>query len=263
MKVIGVTSRTSNSGKTTVVEKLVEELKKRGYSIATVKHIAKDNFTVDKVGSDTWRHARAGAELVVGLSDSEAAFILKEGKGLKKTFEIIEKLGNYDFVIVEGFKKGNYPKIIVAESIDDIAEMRDDNTIAVSGIVASRNPELDLPVVDVLKNPEKLADILDTPEFKVKTILSRLPGINCTKCGSKSCAEMAEKIFRKEADFKDCVVLRAGKEVEVFVGGNEVPLGSFVQGFVKNIVLGMVDTLKKTEVKLGDEIVIKVRLKDD
>ncbi len=263
MEVIGVISKTSKSGKTTVVEKLVEELKKRGYNIATVKHIPRDNFTVDKPESDTWKHASAGAGLVVGLSNDEAAFILKEGKSLDKTFEIIKKLGSYDFVIVEGFKKENFPKIIAAKTVEDIEELKDDSTIAVSGLVASQEPELELPVVDVMKNPEKLADLLDTPEFRVKSILSRLPGINCTKCGSKSCAEMAERIFRGEKGFEDCVVMKAGKEVEIFVGDKEVPLGGFVQDFVKNVVLGMVSTLKKTEINPGDEIVIKVRLKDD
>ncbi len=259
MEIISVVSRTSKSGKTTVVEKLVEVLKKRGYSVATIKHIPKEKFTIDREGSDTWIHAKAGAELVVGLSNHEAAFLLKKEKSLEEVIELIENFGKYDFLIIEGFRKEKFPKIIAAKSLEDVEELRDELTLAVSGVVASQNPELDLPVVDVLREPEKLADILESPELRIKSVLRKLPMLNCGECGL-NCTEMARKIAEGEKTFEDCVVIKAGRDVVIEISGRDVPLGSFVQGFVRNIVMGMVTSLKKVELKEGDEIVVKVRV---
>lgn len=261
MEIISVISKTSKSGKTTVVGKLVEVLKKRGYSVATIKHIPKEKFTIDREGSDTWIHGKAGADLVVGLSNHEAAFLLKQEKSLKEVIELIKNFGSYDFLIIEGFKRNKFPKIIAAKSLEDVEELRDELTLAVSGIIASKNPELDLPVVDVLKEPEKLADILDSPELRVKAVLRKLPMLNCGECGL-NCTEMARKIAKGEKKFEDCVVIKAGRDVVIEISGRDVPLGSFVQDFVRNVVVGMVASLKRVELKDGDEILVRVKFKE-
>jgi len=56
------------SGKTTAVEILVRGLTKRGYKVATVKHIPETDLTIDTKGKDTWRHAKAGARTVISVS---------------------------------------------------------------------------------------------------------------------------------------------------------------------------------------------------
>ena len=63
------------SGKTTVTEVLIRELTKKGYKVATVKHIPEQNFTIDTEGKDTWRHARAGASKVISVAPKEIAVI--------------------------------------------------------------------------------------------------------------------------------------------------------------------------------------------
>lgn len=257
MEVVGVVSKVSKSGKTLTVERLVGELKRRGYRVATVKHIPKEKFTIDREGSDTWRHAIAGADLVVGLSSDETAFLVKEGKSLHETLAEIEKLGSYDFVIVEGFKKESFPRIVAVRSAGEAEELLDDSTIAVVGALSQE--EMGIPVIDMQAQPERLVEILETEELKAKSILARLPVLDCGDCGSASCAEMAEKISTGAKRFEDCVVLSAGREVEIYVGGKEVPLGSFVQDFVRNVTMGMLSSLKKAEVEPGDEVVIRVR----
>src|SRR5512134_4143595 len=64
----------SDAGKTTLIEKLVPELVRRGYRIATVKHDV-HGFEVDREGKDSWRHKQAGAHTVVISSPSKLAVI--------------------------------------------------------------------------------------------------------------------------------------------------------------------------------------------
>jgi len=258
MDVIGVISTERKKGKTLTVENLVKELKGRGYSVATVKHIPRKNFTLDREGSDTWKHARAGADLVVGASKGETAFLVQEGRGLGETLGLMESLGSYDFAIVEGFKRESIPQIVVADSREEAEVLTGENTIAVVAPSAPEGHSPEVPFIS-MEEAEKLADLLDSREFRLENIVNKLPGLDCGECGSSSCREMAEFILQREKSFADCVVLQAGKEVEISIGGREVPLGGFVQDFVKNVVTGMVSTLKKAEAREGEEVVVRVR----
>ena len=62
--IVSVVGR-SGAGRTTLLEKLIPELKQRGYRVATIKHHAHPGFEIDQPGKDTWRHANAGSEQVV------------------------------------------------------------------------------------------------------------------------------------------------------------------------------------------------------
>ncbi|GFP23998.1 molybdopterin-guanine dinucleotide biosynthesis adapter protein, partial [Candidatus Hakubella thermalkaliphila] len=72
----------TDSGKTTLLEKLVAELKKRGYRVGTVKHDI-HGFEVDHPGKDSWRHAQAGADTVAISSPQKLALIKKVDHDLK------------------------------------------------------------------------------------------------------------------------------------------------------------------------------------
>ena len=65
----------SKSGKTTLLEKLIRELKNRGYRIGTIKHHSHPGIEMDKPGKDTWRHARAGRDHVVIAAPDQVASI--------------------------------------------------------------------------------------------------------------------------------------------------------------------------------------------
>ena len=62
----------SNSGKTTLIERVIPELVRAGYKVATVKH-AGHGFDLDTEGKDSWRHKQAGASSVVIISKSRLA----------------------------------------------------------------------------------------------------------------------------------------------------------------------------------------------
>lgn len=102
---------TSDSGKTTLIEKLLREIKNRGYRVATIKHDV-HGFDIDKPGKDTWRHAQAGADVVVISSPVKLAMIEKVVEELTLD-EIIARINNVDLIMTEGYKRGDKPKIEV------------------------------------------------------------------------------------------------------------------------------------------------------
>ncbi len=102
----------SNSGKTTIVERLIAEFKRRGYRVATIKHEAY-GFDIDKPGKDSWRHAQAGSDAVV-LSSAQKLALIKNVDHEPSIAELARLIGtDFDIIIVEGFKRGKGLKIEV------------------------------------------------------------------------------------------------------------------------------------------------------
>lgn len=104
----------SNSGKTTLIEKLLPELKARGYRVATIKHDV-HGFDLDQPGKDTWRHAQAGSDVVVISSPSKLAMIRKTDRDLSLD-EVIARVDGVDLIMTEGYKRGDKPKLEVFQS---------------------------------------------------------------------------------------------------------------------------------------------------
>lgn len=92
----------SNTGKTTLLEKIISELKGRGYRVGTVKYHHKD-IHVDQPGKDSYRHSQAGAEAVVIASPQKFALVRQTVKEwpLEK---LLQLLTDMDIIITEGFK---------------------------------------------------------------------------------------------------------------------------------------------------------------
>jgi molybdopterin-guanine dinucleotide biosynthesis protein MobB len=104
MKVISVVG-TKKTGKTTLVTALVRSLKQHG-KVGTIKNMA--GHPIDR--GDTRRHFDAGADTVIGLGNGQLK--LKRGGTLESALEELERDG-MDFVVVEGFKQSNLPKIVL------------------------------------------------------------------------------------------------------------------------------------------------------
>jgi len=122
----------SDSGKTTLIEKLVPELTRRGYRIATVKHDV-HGFEVDREGKDSWRHKQAGAHTVVISSPKKVALIRDVEKDLTLE-EIRERLiQDVDLILSEGYKKDVQPKIEIfrKEKHKELLCTKEDNLIAI------------------------------------------------------------------------------------------------------------------------------------
>ncbi len=102
----------SKSGKTTLIEGLIPELKSRGYRVATVKHVA-HGTTFDEPGRDSWRHIQAGSEATV-ISSPNRMVLVKPTTSDAALDEIARLFGeDYDLILAEGFKRDSAPKIEV------------------------------------------------------------------------------------------------------------------------------------------------------
>lgn len=100
------------TGKTTLIEKLIPELKSRGYRVATIKHTAHD-FEMDTEGKDSWKHAQAGSECTVLASARKMALFREVDHDLSPS-EIARMVSDdFDIVLAEGFKRSDEPKIEV------------------------------------------------------------------------------------------------------------------------------------------------------
>jgi molybdopterin-guanine dinucleotide biosynthesis protein MobB len=124
----------SNTGKTTLIEGIIPELKKQGYRVATIKHNL-HGFDVDREGKDSWRHRRAGAGTVV-LAAPRSIVVFDE---LDREYDIKGIAENYiknrDIIITEGFKGNPLPKIEVFRTAlkQELLCGPDDNLIALAG----------------------------------------------------------------------------------------------------------------------------------
>ncbi|MDA8228604.1 MAG: molybdopterin-guanine dinucleotide biosynthesis protein B [Desulfitobacterium hafniense] len=112
--VISIVGQGSNSGKTTLLEKLIREGKNRGWRIATIKHDV-HGFEIDIPGKDSWRHAQAGADIVV-LSSPKKIAVLEAVTEDSSLDEIISRIKGVDLILTEGYKRNDKPKIEVFRS---------------------------------------------------------------------------------------------------------------------------------------------------
>ncbi len=102
----------SHSGKTTLLESLIAELKRRGHKVAIVKHSHHAN-DLDTASKDTWRFTRAGSE-ISAINSLDHLAIYRRTDGYFDPGEISSfVLWDYDLILTEGFKGSNYPKIEV------------------------------------------------------------------------------------------------------------------------------------------------------
>jgi molybdopterin-guanine dinucleotide biosynthesis protein B len=101
----------SNSGKTTVVERLVRTLTKRGHRVAAIKHAA-HGYSADPPGKDSWRVLQAGADQMV-LVGPDTYTIRRRCQRPPALQELIREIQNVDLILVEGFKSEPGPKIEV------------------------------------------------------------------------------------------------------------------------------------------------------
>lgn len=147
----------SESGKTTLIERIIPELIREGWRVATIKH-SRRGFDIDRKGKDSWRHRQAGARMTVMASPEQVAVIESTGRDL----DIGELRDRYihgvDIVLSEGFKGNQYPKIEVfrASLKRELLCSKEDNLIA----VASDTPvDIDVPHFD-LDDTEGIARLI-------------------------------------------------------------------------------------------------------
>jgi molybdopterin-guanine dinucleotide biosynthesis protein B len=149
----------SDSGKTTLLEKLIRELANRGYKVGSIKHDA-HSFEIDHEGKDSWRHKKAGATITLISSPSKIAMVLDSDHDHTLT-ELRDKfIKDVDIVLTEGFKRESLPKIEVfrSEMRRELLCSEDDNLIAIAGDAEAA--PVGVPIFD-LNDPSRLADFIE------------------------------------------------------------------------------------------------------
>lgn len=160
MKVFGITGW-KNSGKTTLVVKLVEALTARGYQVSTLKH-AHHHFDIDHQGTDSFRHREAGAQEVLVASEKRWALIHEVKSNPPEELPLqyfIDKMKPVDLLLVEGFKQETFPKLMVVRpdhnaeplpaEVGNVVAVASDSTVEVADYHVA-GPLLDLNQVDAI-----------------------------------------------------------------------------------------------------------------
>jgi len=222
------------SGKTVTVETITRGLSKKGYRVATAKHIPEVDFTIDTKEKDTWKHAQAGAHIVFVVAPKEFTVIGKMDTAKLDIDFLVQQCENeVDVLILEGFRKlvaknPLIPKIVTIKASTEFTE-----TLKVfSPILAFEAPsdlkagKLRIPVVDALKEPEKLVEIID---------------------------KRVGPIITKRRLAKD--------EMDVRLNERILPMNPFVQQYVRNVLLGILSELKTAEIKGDEGISIRIKKK--
>ncbi len=219
MKIISVVG-TKDTGKTTLVTKIIEELVNRDFDVGTIKHMH-ESFDVE--GRDTWKHRKAGAELVIGSAD-ETFFLLNESLELDNILTIIECMKKLDFLVIEGLKTSHYAKI-------SVSSFEDEYTIKKVNVMEMDDNEL-----------KSLVNLIEERSY------SRLPELNCNECGYERCKDFAKALAKGEVAENTCA-MKKEKEIELKIDGLSIPMNPFVQTFVRNTIIGMISSLKGDELK--------------
>ena len=231
-RVIVAVVGSSETGKTTAVEILINGLTKMGYTVASAKRIPESEFTIDTEGKDTWRHAKAGANTVLSVAPKELTTIKKVDTTEYSLEQIIAEFEDeVDIIILEGFKSlvGQdmiVPKLVAVKTVDEISEAlgRYKNILAFIGPIPDKKVKTEVPFIDVPKEPEKLVDLV---KQKVAVLVERK---------------------RKQEE-----------KITIQLDGRFLPLSPFVQEIVRDTIVAMISTLKgfKKEGKEKVSIVIK------
>ena len=154
--IIAAVSGVKNSGKTTMMEKLIAELSRRGLRVATIKHDGHD-FTPDVPGTDSWRFGQAGACGYAVYSPVRYELVRMTPTDERDFFPVFPEA---DVILLEGFKDSAYPKIEVVRAGNSEGPVCDPATLLA---VCSDLPlELgDIPVLG-LDDAERAADLILT-----------------------------------------------------------------------------------------------------
>lgn len=157
-KIIIIVGR-SNSGKTTLVEKLIRHYKSEGKKVSAIKSMRHD-FQMDHEGKDTWRYREAGAFSAAITNGRTMAFV----SDIDDDFNPLDIAHRYfpdsDIIIIEGYKESRNTKIeVIGDSTEDPLFINDG---AVKLAVTDREITAPIPVLkrddiaSIVKEIEKI-----------------------------------------------------------------------------------------------------------
>ena len=161
MKIIGVVGW-KDTGKTTLIEKLVKEFNNRSLTVSTIKH-SHHNFSVDRQGTDSFRHFNAGTKETILASEQKWIKFSRQTSNPKLNLPyLIEQIIPVDIVIVEGFKDSDHKKVEVIDSMSSRKPLYETDS-AICGLIINQHkiqnsvlPQFDRDEV------EEICDFIET-----------------------------------------------------------------------------------------------------
>lgn len=237
----------SKTGKTTTIENIIKELKRRRYSVGSIKEIHFEKFEIDTKGSNTYRHRMAGSELVTARGYKETDILYSR----KLSVDEILKHYNYDYVLMEGVTDVIAPRIVTAENVQQIEEKLDDYVFAISGKIS--NEIENYKGIPVINSFEKINDLVNLIENKVFEKLPNFPIECCDQCGY-GCEELGVRILKGLSKRNECIISK--DNIELFINDKKIDMVPFVKKILYNSVNGVVKELDGY--KNNAEITIKI-----
>ncbi|HRQ58745.1 MAG TPA: molybdopterin-guanine dinucleotide biosynthesis protein B [Azoarcus taiwanensis] len=150
----------SNSGKTTLIEKVIPCLIARGLRVAVIKH-AHHGFDLDRPGKDSFRHREAGATQVLMLSSQRWVLMNELRDEAEPPLETqLEMLAGNDVVLIEGFKAAAVPKVEVYREVNGKPPLWSENPHVVA-VATNDITECPLPLLPIDDAEAVAAFILD------------------------------------------------------------------------------------------------------
>ncbi len=153
--IINLVAAQSDTGKTTVIEKLLPVLKARGLRVAALKGNLHQH-DLDLAGKDSWRYARAGAE-VAGFTTQTGFLLHGSSEKAKADAVVATLLRGLDLILIEGNKKSSNPKIEIVRSAINPNPLLPTGTVAIFSDL--KNIAAELPVID-LNDTKAQADFI-------------------------------------------------------------------------------------------------------
>ncbi len=243
----------SKTGKTTTVTNIIAELKRRGYSVASIKDIHFEAFTMERENSDSWKHWNAGAETIIARGLKETFQIWHDKLSLQ---EMVSKI-DADYLVIEGMKTAPLPKIISAETSEQIEELQDSTAFAISGKISNDTGfHHCLPVFNSL---ERVKDLVDLIEARTPDILPLLKDGHCGACGTSCYAVMGNHLTGK-GSLSACQAIQK-KNTTLSINGQNVQMINYVENTFHDVITAFVSNLKGGE-KISAKCKIKIEIEE-
>ena len=141
----------SNSGKTTAIVKVASILQDNGFKVCIVKHDPKDKAVFDREGKDSFKFSQTGADVAVVSPNKTTLF----KKSTSTIDDMIELFQDFDYLLVEGLKSLEIPRISIFRDRLDESYFSVSNAIACDETINSNEIPSDLDILD-LNNPEEI-----------------------------------------------------------------------------------------------------------
>lgn len=233
MKIVSIVGR-KNTGKTSLTVKVIEELTNRGYAVASIKH-SHHTMEMDRENTDTWKHKEAGSQVVVGIG-STTFFNVRQDLELNRLLYLIKHMDNVDYVVIEGFKSYNYPKIATSPDVVDEYTIKQVDSFAIT--------------------PEGVSELVDLIEKRGHDIVDTLFANNCGFNNGETIAKEIREGNLKVEDLDDT-------HSYLSIDNKVVGLNRFVSDYLKKTVLGIISTLNLEEYGVEDIEKIELVINDN